>query len=54
MIKVLYYHFTPEEVFALYKYFENEYINPKNEILIKVINHLSEIVDSNELPIIKE
>jgi hypothetical protein len=49
-IRVLYYHFTPEEVLALYKFFEHEYVNPKNMELISVINHLCKIVDTNEFP----
>jgi hypothetical protein len=50
-IKVLYYHFTPEEVFTLYDFLKNEYIDPKHEDIVNVMNHISKIVEvHNEFP----
>jgi hypothetical protein len=50
MTKILFYHLTPEEILALYKFFRNEYVNPKNRGLIDVIDHISKIVESHEFP----
>ena len=50
MTKILFYHLTPEEILALYKFFRNEYVNPKNRALIDTVNHISEIVESHEFP----
>jgi hypothetical protein len=53
-MKVLFYHFTPEEVKALYIHFLHEHVD-RNENnyagLWDVVNHISKIVESsNELP----
>lgn len=50
MFKVIYYHFTPKEVLALYKFFRKEYINPKKEELMEAVTHICKIVDSHEFP----
>ena len=47
-MKILFYHFTPEEVLALYTFFKNEYVNPKKEQLRDTVTHISKIVNSHE------
>lgn len=57
-MKILFYHFTPKEVKALYLHFQHEYIDRNNgefADLWDVVNHISKIVEgSNELPPHKE
>ena len=46
---ILYYHFTPEEVHALYRLIEHEFTPRDDKEIVQVINHITSIVRANEL-----